>query len=198
MLLTRADISGDWHENACLDIIRVARKLEDVEGYYDKLGVDFDATEEEVRAAGKKLVMETHPDHGGDPDEFMDAVEAYRTLSDPAKRAEYDHMTFIPKASVRTRQDAPRWDFQRDGEPAWYKEPTLLLTEEEVLRVRRWHEMVLEAARGSRLPLEIKVGVCRYPTGYYMEGDIAVIGRNQEPERRMARLTVLMRMCERN
>ena len=197
MLLTKSDSSGNWHENASLEIVPVKPKCDDVEGFYKLLGVDFDATDEEVKRAGKRLVMETHPDMGGDSEDFIMAVRAYQTLSNPEKRAEYNVRTSAPTASVRTRQVVFDVGLSDGDSPAFYKEPAMVLSDDEVERVRKWHVLLLQAARRFQLPLEIKAGVCRYPTGYYVKDDIALIGRKQEPDGRVARLYMYMRLCER-
>jgi DnaJ-class molecular chaperone len=59
---------------------------------YKVLGVDADATEEEIRRAHRKLVKKLHPDAGSGSSEadFRDVQEAYGTLSDPEKRDTYD------------------------------------------------------------------------------------------------------------
>ena len=196
MLLARSNSCGSWHENSCLDIVRIDSKIEDVEGYYALVGVECDASDDEVRHAAKALLMKTHPDMGGDEDSFIEAVSAYQTLCNPKSRAEYDVRTFSPKASVRT--DCAAFEFEPDtsGIPAWYKEPTMLMSEDEILRVRKWHGLLLEAARGFRRPLEIKVGMCRCPTGYYEHDGIAVIGREQIPERWAAKAFVLKMICK--
>lgn len=70
------------------------------ESYYDILGVKEDATQDEIKKAYRKLSLKHHPDkHVNDSDEdkkyheeqFKKIVEAYDTLSDPDKRAEYDN-----------------------------------------------------------------------------------------------------------
>lgn len=59
--------------------------------YYSILGVNKNATQEEIKKAYKKMVMEHHPDRGGDNDHFAKINQAYETLKDPTKRAEYDN-----------------------------------------------------------------------------------------------------------
>lgn len=59
--------------------------------YYDTLGVGKSATPEEIKAAYRKLAMKHHPDKGGDQKKFQTITEAYETLSDPDKKAFYDH-----------------------------------------------------------------------------------------------------------
>jgi len=59
--------------------------------YYDILGVSRTATDQELRKAYKTKSMKHHPDRGGDEEEFKKINEAYTTLKDPQKRAQYDN-----------------------------------------------------------------------------------------------------------
>jgi curved DNA-binding protein len=61
--------------------------------YYEALGVDRNASEEEIRRAYRRLARENHPDINKDPgaeDRFKEISEAYEVLRDPEKRAQYD------------------------------------------------------------------------------------------------------------
>lgn len=61
--------------------------------YYQTLGVDRKASEEEIRRAYRKLARKYHPDVNKDADaakRFSEVTEAYDILSDPAKRKDYD------------------------------------------------------------------------------------------------------------
>ena len=59
--------------------------------YYKILGVNKDASEEEVKKAFRKLAHVYHPDKsGGNEAKFKEASEAYAVLSDKKKRAQYD------------------------------------------------------------------------------------------------------------
>ncbi|WP_018986181.1 molecular chaperone DnaJ [Methylophilus methylotrophus] len=62
--------------------------------YYEVLGVNRDASEEEIKKAFKKLAMKFHPDRNPDnpkaEESFKEAKEAYEILSDEQKRAAYD------------------------------------------------------------------------------------------------------------
>ena len=61
---------------------------------YKILGVDKDATDNEIKKSYRKLAIIHHPDKNpGDEsaaERFKDIGEAYETLSDPNKRARYD------------------------------------------------------------------------------------------------------------
>lgn len=58
--------------------------------FYDVLGVEKTASEEEIKKAYKKLALKHHPDRGGDPEKFKELSTAYEALSDPEKRKIYD------------------------------------------------------------------------------------------------------------
>lgn len=58
--------------------------------YYDILGVEKKASQEEVKKAFRKLAQKHHPDKGGNEATFKEITEAYSVLSDDRKRREYD------------------------------------------------------------------------------------------------------------
>ncbi|GKV54341.1 chaperone protein DnaJ [Sporosarcina sp. NCCP-2222] len=61
--------------------------------YYEVLGVSKSATKEEIRKAYRKLSKQFHPDlnkEAGAEEKFKEVTEAFETLSDDTKRAQYD------------------------------------------------------------------------------------------------------------
>lgn len=58
--------------------------------YYKVLGVDKNASQDEIKRAFRKLAHEHHPDKGGDANKFKEANEAYQVLGDDTKRKQYD------------------------------------------------------------------------------------------------------------
>jgi curved DNA-binding protein len=63
--------------------------------YYDVLGVPRDASQDDIRAAYRKLARRYHPDVNKDEDageRFAEASEAHEVLRDPEKRARYDRL----------------------------------------------------------------------------------------------------------
>jgi molecular chaperone DnaJ len=62
--------------------------------YYETLGLDRGASDQEVKAAFRRLAKQCHPDQNNtDPtaeQRFKEANEAYEALKDPQRRAAYD------------------------------------------------------------------------------------------------------------
>ena len=62
--------------------------------YYTVLGLNRDASEEDIKKAYRKLAMKFHPDRNPDDktteEKFKEAKEAYEVLTDARKRAAYD------------------------------------------------------------------------------------------------------------
>ena len=66
--------------------------------YYEVLGVDKTATENEIKIAYRKLAIKYHPDRNPGnaeaEEKFKEATEAYDVLHDPQKRQQYDQFGF--------------------------------------------------------------------------------------------------------
>lgn len=66
--------------------------------YYEVLGVDKNASEDEIKKAYRKIAIKYHPDRNPDNKEaeakFKEAAEAYDVLHDPQKRQQYDQFGF--------------------------------------------------------------------------------------------------------
>lgn len=57
---------------------------------YDVLGVDRSASADELKRAYRRKARESHPDAGGDEEQFKAVTHAYEVLSDASRRARYD------------------------------------------------------------------------------------------------------------
>ena len=81
----------------------------DYKDYYKILGVERNASEDDIRKAYRKLAMKYHPDRNPNDkqaeERFKEINEAYQVLSDSKKRAHYD----------RLGSDYSNW--QQRGEP---------------------------------------------------------------------------------
>ncbi len=66
--------------------------------YYEVLGVDKSASDDEIKKAYRKIAIKYHPDRNPDNKEaeekFKEAAEAYDVLHDPQKRQQYDQFGF--------------------------------------------------------------------------------------------------------
>ena len=63
--------------------------------YYEALGIDRSAADEDIRRAYRQLARRYHPDVNKEPgaeQRFKEVAEAYEVLRDPEKRARYDRL----------------------------------------------------------------------------------------------------------
>lgn len=66
------------------------KKDVDTKKFYDLLGVEKNATLDQIKKAFRKKALKEHPDKGGDPDKFKELSYAHEVLTDRDKRELYD------------------------------------------------------------------------------------------------------------
>jgi molecular chaperone DnaJ len=86
--------------------------------FYKILGVSENATQDEIKKAYRKLVVQHHPDKGGDENKFKEISEAYDTIGNDEKRKQYDNAKQNPFSQFGQGFSYPFDIFNRGG----YKE----------------------------------------------------------------------------
>jgi hypothetical protein len=57
---------------------------------YETIGVDKDATQQEIKKEFRKKSAKMHPDKGGDEEEYQELTRAYMILKNPKRRQHWD------------------------------------------------------------------------------------------------------------
>ncbi|NKG22259.1 DnaJ domain-containing protein [Paeniglutamicibacter terrestris] len=77
--------------------------------HYEVLGVAPTANATDIKSAYRRAARATHPDHGGNAEDFARVTLAYETLIDPASRTRYDRSYGTESSYLRgkapTRED---------------------------------------------------------------------------------------------
>ena len=124
--------------------------------YYALLGVDADATTEQIKKAYRKLAKQYHPDVNNSPDaadRFREITEAYDTLTDPDRRRRYDrlHGTHTTGTSGGTSSGTSSGNRTHDrngsanGNGSQAASRILKVLEDIWLEIRRWHPEIPRA-----------------------------------------------------
>ncbi len=73
--------------------------------YYEVLGLEKGASDDEIKKAFRKMAMKYHPDRNpGDKkaeEHFKEVNEAYSVLSDPDKKSKYDRFGHVTGSAMR-------------------------------------------------------------------------------------------------
>ncbi len=69
---------------------------------YALLGVARTASALAIKSAYRQRVQVTHPDRGGNPEEFIAVARAFSLLSDPDARQLYDQTGIVDEAGIET------------------------------------------------------------------------------------------------
>ncbi len=89
--------------------------------YYEVLGVQKNASDKDIKKAYRTLAKENHPDKNPDDKEaeerFKEASEAYETLSDSKKKAQYDQFGHQRQGGGHQSHDDIFRDFARRQRP---------------------------------------------------------------------------------
>ncbi|NIW45547.1 MAG: DnaJ domain-containing protein [candidate division Zixibacteria bacterium] len=96
----------------------------DYKDYYQILGIDENASKDEIKKAYRKLAMQYHPDRNpGDAqaeERFKEINEAYQVLSDDDKRSHYDRLGSAysnwQQTGGRGGFDWDRWNYGQPGQ----------------------------------------------------------------------------------
>ncbi|MBU0532861.1 molecular chaperone DnaJ [Candidatus Micrarchaeota archaeon] len=76
--------------------------------YYEILGIQKNASKDEIKKAYRKLALKYHPDRNSEPDaaeKFKEISEAYAVLSDDKKRVQYDQYGHAGFDQMYTTED---------------------------------------------------------------------------------------------
>ena len=91
--------------------------MENFRNYYELLGVERNSPPDEIKKAFRRLARQYHPDlNQGDKsaeEKFKEFNEAYRVLSDPTARSQYDQFTRFWRGK-KNRNNQDFWSGSRD------------------------------------------------------------------------------------
>ncbi|XP_072523820.1 dnaJ homolog subfamily B member 12b [Salminus brasiliensis] len=115
---TSEDRSSDSAKAYSTDQVDAVKRIKQCKNYYEILGVQKDASDEDLKKAYRKLALKFHPDKNHAPgatEAFKAIGNAYAVLSNPEKRRQYDQYGEVRgRAGRHSHANA---DFQPDITP---------------------------------------------------------------------------------
>ncbi|KAM6442270.1 dnaJ homolog subfamily B member 12 isoform 1-T2 [Liasis olivaceus] len=109
------EAGGDISKGYTQDQVDAVKRVKQCKDYYEILGVNRDASDEDLKKAYRKLALKFHPDKNHAPgatEAFKAIGNAYAVLSNPEKRKQYDQ---FGDAKVSSTRHGPA-DFNRGFE----------------------------------------------------------------------------------
>ncbi len=91
-IVAHADATVTYSKEDIVKSYNEANKQMEKRDYYEVLGLQKGASEDEIKKAFRKHAIKHHPDKGGDEAAFKEVNEAYEVLSNPQKRQAYDQL----------------------------------------------------------------------------------------------------------
>jgi DnaJ-class molecular chaperone len=136
--------------------------------HYSTLGVAKTASADEIKRAYRRLASQHHPDKGGDVKKFQEIEQAYRVLSDPQQREQYDNPS--PFGQFNFNQNSPGQGFDFDTifdifgtrfrqQRPQYVRCSLTISLEDSARGGRRQVSVATHAGSNTIEIEIPVGI---------------------------------------
>lgn len=122
--------------------------------YYSKLGVPRDASQDDIKRAYLQAAQKLHPDKNtvaGETELFLDVQQAYETLSNPKRRAQYD----------ATLSPAKRTDLPYEYDIIYSRPKLVRLEESQMLYVILDLQTPMESRRIPSPPLNVCIVIDR-------------------------------------
>lgn len=124
--------------------------------YYQILGIDKSASDNEIKRAYRKLAGKHHPDRGGDSDRFKEVQEAYDVLSNTQLKAQYDNPMFQRMNTNRNFDDILNQYFNKFGNrPAMDARITMWIDLADVVNAPK-KIITVNTNRGT-IPIEVSI-----------------------------------------
>ncbi|XP_017558996.2 dnaJ homolog subfamily B member 12b [Pygocentrus nattereri] len=112
------DRSSDSAKTYTKDQVDAVKRIKQCKNYYEILGVQKDASDDDLKKAYRKLALKFHPDKNHAPaatEAFKAIGNAYAVLSNPEKRRQYDQYGQVRGSA--SRHSHANADFQPDITP---------------------------------------------------------------------------------
>ena len=125
-----------------------------IKDLYDVLGVDKNASKDDIKKSFRQKAKKTHPDAGGNAEEFKELTNAYAILIDDNKRKRYDNGENVDATEAKVSTEDKAIQMLMGEFTKFFQDAQLVKTQNSVEHITRMLTATVQNAKKRQVELK--------------------------------------------